>query len=77
MAITQDDLNDFQIFAANRVASGEAESMADLVSAWEDQRQYRRSVEALQESDADAKSGRLIPAKDVFADVRKSLRHPE
>ena len=77
MTVTQDDLNDFQMFAADRLATGEAESIADLVSAWEDQRQQRESIAALHESHADAEGGRVIPAEEVFADARKSLRHPE
>ena len=77
MAVTQDDLNDFQMYAANRLANGGAESMAELVTAWEDQRQHSQSVAALQESHANAEAGRVIPAEEVFADARKTLRLPE
>ena len=70
MAVTLDDLNDFQMFAAARLSDGQAESMAELVTAWEDQRQ---SVAALQESHADAEAGRVVSAGEVFADTRKTL----
>lgn len=73
MAITQDDLNDFQVFAAARLAKREADSMAELVSAWEDQRRLRQSVEALQESHADAEAGRVVPAEEAFANTRRTL----
>ena len=73
MALTQDDLNDFQLFADKRLANGGADSMAELVSAWEDQRQHNRSVAALQESHADADAGRIAPTEEVFAETRKAL----
>ena len=73
MAVTSDELNDFQSFAADRLANGDAESMAELVAAWEDQRQHQQSVDALNESHADAEAGRVVPAKEVFADTRETL----
>lgn len=73
MAVTQDELNDFQSFATEHLARGGAESMAQLVAAWEARRQHRQSIDALNESHADAESGRVIPADEVFAEARKSL----
>ncbi len=75
MAVTQDELNDFRLFAAQRLAV--AESMAELVAAWEEQRQHDESVAALQESHADAEAGRVVSAEEVFADARQTLGLPE
>ena len=73
MAVTQDELNNFQLFAAHRLANGGAESMAELVAGWEEHRQHDESVVALQESHAEAKTGRVVSAQEFFADARKTL----
>jgi len=77
MAVTESELNDFQAFAAKRLANGGSESMSDLVSEWETDRLHRQSVDALQQSHADAEAGRVTPAEEVFADTRKTLGIPE
>ena len=73
MAVTQSELNDFQAFAAKRLANGGSDSMADLVADWERDRSHRQSVDALQESHSDAEAGRVTPAAEVFEETRKTL----
>ena len=70
MAVTPDDLTEFNRYAAKVLANGGAESMTELASRWEAD---RLSVSALQESHADAEAGRVHSAEEVFADVRKAL----
>ena len=76
MAVTPDELSDFQLFAEARLANGGAECMAELVAAWEAKRQFEQSIAALDDSDADAEAGRVLPAEEVFADARKNLGIP-
>ncbi len=73
MAVTHEELNDFQRFVIARLANCEAESMTDLVAAWESERQHQQSIDALKESHADAEAGRVVPAEEVFLETRKTL----
>jgi hypothetical protein len=73
MAITREDLHDFNRFADAKLAGGEADSLLDLVREWEATRQHEGSVAALRESHADADAGRVKPLDRAFAEVRKKL----
>jgi hypothetical protein len=73
MAVTQDDLNDFQRFANAKLSNGGVESMDELVAAWHEHRAHMDSLSSLEESHADAEAGRIHPAEEVIADARKTL----
>lgn len=77
MAITQEDLQDFNRFASAKLAGGETASLFDLVRLWEAAREGDDSVAALRESHADAEAGRVKPLNQAFADVRRKLGRPE
>ncbi len=72
MAVTQDELNDFQLFAAHRLANAGTESMAELVAGWEEHRQHSASVAALPKFNAQAEAGCVDSAAEILADARKT-----
>ncbi len=77
MAITREDLQDFNRFADTKLAGGDADSLLDLVREWQATRDHEGSVAALGESHADAEAGRVKPLDRAFADVRKKLGQVE
>lgn len=77
MAVTQEDLQNFNRFASAKLASGETASLFDLVREWEAMRHGDESVAALRESHADAEAGRVKPLNQAFAEIRKRLGHRE
>ena len=77
MALTREDLQDFNRFADARLAGGDVDSLLDLVREWEATREHEGSVAALAESHADAEAGRVKPLDRAFADVRKKLGQVE
>ncbi|MEQ8791114.1 MAG: hypothetical protein RIC55_32935 [Pirellulaceae bacterium] len=77
MAVTRDDLRDFNRFVDQKLSREGAESLTELARQWEEQRKYEQSVADLQESHEDAAAGRLHSAEDVFSEVRKKLGLPE
>ena len=77
MAITGEDLQDFNRFADAKLARSDTGSFLDMVREWEATREHEGSVAALRESHTDAQAGRLKPLKKAFADVRKKLGQAE
>jgi hypothetical protein len=73
MAITREDLQDFNRFVDARLAGGDADSLLDLVREWQATREHEGSIAALRESHADAQAGRVKPLDEAFAEVRKKL----
>jgi hypothetical protein len=73
MTITHEDLQDFHRFAGEQLTQGVVDSMSELAAAWEARRAYEQSVAALRESHQDAEAGRVTPADEVFAKVRRKL----
>ncbi len=79
MAVTQNDLRGFQIFAVAKLNGGGAESLVELAGPWEAQRQLETTPEMedtfadIRESRADIEAGRVSPVADAFADVRQQL----
>lgn len=70
MSITVNDLRDFNAFAMKQMKIGSAESIADLALAWEERRE---SISDLLESHEDVECGRVIPADQVYAEIRQQL----
>ena len=79
MAVTKDDLQDFQRFADERLNGGGIQSLVDLAGQWEAQRldaQRREMDETLADihaSHADIEAGRVTGVAEAFADVRQQL----
>lgn len=73
MSVTREELEDFQHFADSKLSNGGAESLAELVREWEGRREYQETVADIEESHEDIAGGRVVPADEAFADVRKRL----
>ena len=74
MAITQDDLRDFQRFADEKLHRGEAQSLVDLANEWEARhREMEETIADIRASHADIESGRVTTVADAFADARKQI----
>jgi len=74
MAITKEDLRDFNRFADMKLADGGASSLVDLAGEWEAQRrEMEDTVADIRQSHADIDAGRVASVADSFADVRKQL----
>jgi hypothetical protein len=74
MAITKEDLRDFNRFADERLHRGEAESLVDLAGQWEAQRREMEQTAAdIRQSHADIDAGRVASVADTFSEVRKQL----
>lgn len=74
MAITREDLRDFNRFADRKLADGGASSLVDLAGEWEAQRrELEDTVADIRQSHADIDAGRVASVAETFADVRKQL----
>ncbi|MEX2317426.1 MAG: hypothetical protein WD669_09760 [Pirellulales bacterium] len=74
MAVTQDDLRDFNRFADEKLRNGGANSLVDLASEWEAQRcGMDETVADIRQSHADIDAGRVASVADTFAAVRNQL----
>ena len=73
MAVTQQDLESFELYATERLRDGGAESLHELVAEWEANREYLATVAEVNESLADYEAGKGKPASEAFDDIRKKL----
>jgi hypothetical protein len=74
MAVTKNELRDFQRFADERLSSGSADSLVALVDEWEAQRrEMDATVEDIRQSHTDIEAGRVSSVADAFAEVRRQL----
>jgi hypothetical protein len=74
MAVTKDDLRDFNRFADERLSNGGANSLVDLAGEWEARRrEVEETVADIRDSHADIDAGRVSSVADTFAEVRKQL----
>ena len=71
MPITPEELQQFQEFAEQQLSK--ADSLSDLVVAWEKLRNHKASVDALRQSQIDDESGDLVEADKAFRGVRNRL----
>lgn len=74
VAITKDDLRDFNRFADMKLANGGASSLVELAGEWEAQRrEMEETVAAIWRSHADIEAGRVTTVAEAFQEVRKQL----
>ena len=74
MAVTKEELRDFQRFADEKINQGAANSLIDLASEWEaDRREAEQTLADIRESHADIDAGRVAPVADTFAEIRKRV----
>jgi hypothetical protein len=71
--VTMSDIQEFAAFAGERISRGDVTSLAALAAAWEEERELRSTVEAIQQSVADYEAGRVKPVVEAFASVREKL----
>lgn len=80
MSISSDDLRDFQLFANERLNSGDVSSLVELANQWEARREHARqrdrdeTLADIHASHADVDAGRVIPLAEAFSDIRQQLR---
>lgn len=77
MAVTQNDLTQFQEFASARVAKGDVESLESLFDQWllahPSDEQARADLASIERGIQDADAGRTKPATEAFEAVRPRL----
>lgn len=73
MSVSQADLDDFQRFAAEKLANEGAASMSELLRQWEESRERRETIASIKRGVADVEAGRTRPAEDVLDELRSEL----
>lgn len=74
MSVTLNELQRFTEFARQKLNNGGADSLAALVSQWEQsRREYREAVADIQQGQADYAAGKGKPVAEAFADIRAKL----
>lgn len=74
MSATRDQLESFQQFAANRLATADVEpSFDELLIEWQDLQEREEINEAIRRGIADFEAGRHESAEKVMADLREEF----
>lgn len=73
MAVTKEEMQDFNRFVEEKLSNGGAESLIELARQWEELRESEETIADILESEADIEAGRVHPAEEVFDDVRRKL----
>lgn len=73
MAVTEEDLKDFNRFATEKLANGGAESVTQLAAAWEERRQVNAAIRA---GLADIEAGRTRSFAESQEEFRKKNNLP-
>jgi hypothetical protein len=74
MAITKEDLRDFNQFVDERLHNGGADSLAKLAAEWEARRrEMEETIAEIRQSHEDIDAGRISSVADTFSEVRKQL----
>ena len=73
MLASPENLRDFNTFALERVAAGQAQSMRDLFATWLAMREQREVIEDMKASDADIAAGNVTPVHEALAEIRAKL----
>ena len=78
MAITQQDVDQFNQFVVHKLSNGGAESMVELAREWEThRREYAETVAELSECIADMEAGKGRPLKEFADEMRKKYDIPD
>ena len=74
MSVIERDLRDFEQFVLDTAQEdSEALALEDYVCLWRARREQEATRSAIQEGLEDLDAGRVRPASEVFAELRKSL----
>ena len=77
MAITQQDVDQFNQFVAAKLCNGGAESMVDLARQWEAERtEYNETVAELSQCIGDMEAGHGRPLKEFADEMREKYNLP-
>ena len=77
MAVTDEDLQDFNRYASKRVNNGGVDSMATLFRDWLDQCEAIELADDVRQAQVDIAAGLGKPAAEVFANLREKLGRSE
>lgn len=73
MAVTREELIDFNRFANQRLSDGGADTLQELVDEWNDLRSHEQSVSGIRDSVAQYEAGEGLPVDEAFNEVRRKL----
>ncbi len=73
MSVVESDLRDFERFVLDAESESSELELEDLVCLWRARKEQEAARAAIQEGIDDLNAGRVRPAADVFAELRKSL----
>jgi len=69
--VTKEDLQEFHRFADQKLESGKVDSLLDLASEWESDREA--TVTDIRQSHANIEAGNVSSVTEAFADARRRL----
>ena len=75
MAVTQEELDSFNRFASEKLNNGGAESLLELIRAW-NASQQAEDVASIQRGIDDADAGRMQSFEKVHKELRKKYDFP-
>lgn len=73
MSVIERDLRDFEQFVLEAEAESKDLELEDFVCLWRARKEQEATRAAIQEGLDDLNAGRVRPAADVLAELRKSL----
>ena len=73
MSVVERDLRDFEQFVLDTESESSDLELEDFVCLWRARKEQAATRAAIQEGFDDLDAGRVRPAADVFAELRKSL----
>ena len=73
MSVVERDLRDFERFVLDTEPESSELELEDWVCLWRARKEQEATRAAIQEGFEDLDAGRVRPAADVFAELRKSL----
>jgi hypothetical protein len=77
MAVTREELLDFNRFAEEKLSDGGAENLQALLDEWNDQRAHEQSIAGIRESVAQYEAGEGLPVEEAFNEIRRKLGRAE
>lgn len=73
MAVTLQELSDFNRFAEQKLSNGGAETLQQLLDEWQDLREYEQCVVDIRESIRQHENGESLPLDEAFSEIRRKL----
>ena len=73
MAVTLQELSDFNRFAEQKLSNGGAETLQQLLDEWQDLREYEQCVVDIRESIRQHENGENLPHDEAFSEIRRKL----